>query len=186
MTWVNQYEIEYGKYADEAAKKYGIPETTFRNLIRSESSFNPVAQNTQPVNGEFASGIAQFLPSTAASLGINPFDPIEALNGAAKYLKTLQNKYGDLDLAIAKYKGYSDANIQAGLDVAKRINDTSLFNTDSNKVPKNENLEKENESDGTFLGDVKKWFLDSTQGIVLGFAGFVILFFTINSIYKRG
>lgn len=185
MTWVNNYEIEYGKYADEAAKKYGIPVTAFRNLIRSESSFNPTAQSTIPVKGEYASGIAQFLPSTAAGLGIDPFNPIVALDGAAKYLKELETKYGDLNTAIAKYKGYSDANLAAGLKVAEKITDTSIINNAGAYI-KNESLKKTVESDGTFFGDARKWFIDSAQGIVLGFAGFVILFFTINSIYKKG
>ncbi|MBE3568426.1 MAG: lytic transglycosylase domain-containing protein, partial [Thermogemmatispora sp.] len=54
-----------------------------------ESGFNPDA-----VSPAGAVGIAQFLPSTAAGLGIDPWNPVEALRGAARLMARYQIRYG--------------------------------------------------------------------------------------------
>ena len=57
----------YVSVALEAARAASIDETTFVRQINAESGFNPRA--VSPVG---AIGIAQFMPATAAGLGINP------------------------------------------------------------------------------------------------------------------
>ena len=69
---------QYVAIAQQDAVAAGIPATYFVRQIEQESGFNPNA-----VSPAGAVGIAQFLPSTAAGLGINPYDPIQALRGAA-------------------------------------------------------------------------------------------------------
>lgn len=113
-------EAVYGPTADAAATQYGLDPGLFRRLIGSESSFNPTAINPQAVNGEHASGIAQFLPSTAAGLGVDPFNPTSSLYGAASYLSDLVGKYG-LSAGIAKYKGYANPTSDAAQATAARI-----------------------------------------------------------------
>jgi surface antigen len=61
----------YVSVALEAARAAGIPTTPFLRQINAESGFNPHA-----VSPAGAIGIAQFMPATAAGLGINPWDPI--------------------------------------------------------------------------------------------------------------
>src|SRR6266849_5321988 len=71
--------------------------------INNESGFNPNA-----VSPAGAVGIAQFLPGTAAGLGINPWDPIQALRGAAQLMASYSKTYGgDYAKALAAYNGGS-------------------------------------------------------------------------------
>ncbi|TCK06327.1 lytic transglycosylase domain-containing protein [Phorcysia thermohydrogeniphila] len=81
------------------ARKYGIPEELFLNLVKAESNFNPKA-----VSPKGAMGLCQLMPQTAKELGVkDPFNIDENLNAGAKYLKRLYWKYKDWKLAIAAY-----------------------------------------------------------------------------------
>lgn len=80
---------QYVAIARQDAIDAGIPPDYFERQINAESSFNPNA-----ISPAGAIGIAQFLPSTAAGLGFDPHDPIASLKGAAKYMATYYNKYG--------------------------------------------------------------------------------------------
>ena len=91
--------------AQQDAIEYGISPVYFVRQIYAESGFNPNAYS--PAG---AVGIAQFLPSTAAGLGIDPYDPVSALNGAAKYMAGLSNQFGgDYAKALAAYNAGSGA-----------------------------------------------------------------------------
>ena len=50
-----------------------------------------------------AEGIAQFEPSTAAGLGINPWDPVQALRGASQLMSRYAVKYGNYAKALGAY-----------------------------------------------------------------------------------
>ena len=90
---------DYVAIARQAAASAGIPQDYFVRQINQESGFNPNARS--PAG---AVGIAQFEPSTAAGLGINPYDPIASLYGAARYMARLDNSYGgDYAKALAAY-----------------------------------------------------------------------------------
>lgn len=80
-----------------AANKYGVPTNLFTAQIGQESSFNPSAQNGN------AYGIAQFMPATAAAMGVNSSDPTSSLYGAAKYDAQLYSQYGSWQTALQKY-----------------------------------------------------------------------------------
>ena len=102
---------QYVAIAQADAEKYGISPIYFVNQIQQESHFDPYAQSYAG-----AVGIAQFEPTTAASMGINPYDPNAALDGAARYMAQLQAQYGgDYAKALAAYNGGSGA-----LDAAVR------------------------------------------------------------------
>ena len=89
----------YQVYAQSVARQYGLNPTIFVNQIQAESNFNPKA-----VSPSGAIGIAQFLPSTAASLGIDPWDPVASLNGAAKLDASNLKAYGgDYSKMLAAY-----------------------------------------------------------------------------------
>ncbi len=91
---------QYVAIAQNMAQKYGISPVYFVNQIQLESHFNPYAQSGGAV------GIAQFEPATAASMGVNPYDPNSALDGAARYMSNLQSQFGgDYAKALAAYNG---------------------------------------------------------------------------------
>ncbi len=67
--------------------------------IQKESGFNPDAAS--PAG---AVGIAQFMPGIAASMGVNPYDPASALNGAARMMASESAQFGgDYAKALAAY-----------------------------------------------------------------------------------
>lgn len=83
----------------KAADKHGVPSMLLSALLKQESGFNINAQS--PVG---ALGIAQFMPGTAKGRGVDPLDPVSAINGAAKYLSEGLQKYGgDAKKALAAY-----------------------------------------------------------------------------------
>jgi hypothetical protein len=94
---------QYVAIAQQDAVNAGISPVYFVRQINLESGFNPNA-----VSPAGAVGIAQFLPSTAAGLGINPWDPIQALRGAANLMASYNRKYGgNYAMALAAYNGGS-------------------------------------------------------------------------------
>ncbi len=94
---------QYVAIAQQDAIAVGISPDYFVRQINAESGFNP--NSTSPAG---AVGIAQFLPSTAAGLGINPWDPIQALRGAARLMANYAHNYGgDYAKALAAYNGGS-------------------------------------------------------------------------------
>jgi len=82
-----------------AARAHHLPVPFFANLIWQESAFNP--RSVSPVG---AQGVAQFMPGTAKEYGLNnPFEPIQALHAAGRFLGRLLSQFGNLGLAAAAY-----------------------------------------------------------------------------------
>ncbi|WP_314949312.1 lytic transglycosylase domain-containing protein [Bradyrhizobium cosmicum] len=83
----------------EAAEASGIPVPFFARLIWQESRFK-----SDEVSQAGAQGVAQFMPGTAAEVGLDdPFDPMKALPASAKFLRKLRDDFGNLGLAAAAY-----------------------------------------------------------------------------------
>lgn len=55
------------------------------------------------VSPQGALGLGQLMPGTARELGVDPLDPTENLMGAARYLRTQLDTFGDTPLALAAY-----------------------------------------------------------------------------------
>jgi soluble lytic murein transglycosylase-like protein len=96
---------DYVDMARQAALSAGISPDLFVRQIQQESGFNPSAGS--PAGAE---GIAQFMPGTAASMGINPYDPAQALPGAARLMASLSAQFGgDYAKALAAYNAGAGA-----------------------------------------------------------------------------
>jgi len=90
---------EYVEMARKAAQQMGINADIYLRQIKQESGFNPDA--VSPVG---AIGIAQFMPATAAGMGIDPHDPGQALCGGAKLMANQLKEYGgNYAKALAAY-----------------------------------------------------------------------------------
>lgn len=82
-----------------AAEEHDIPIGFFVRLLWQESRFK-----AREVSSAGAQGIAQFMPQTAAEVGLkNPFDPLQAIPASARFLRKLHNQFGNLGLAAAAY-----------------------------------------------------------------------------------
>ena len=85
--------------AEAAALAHGLSVDFFKRLIRQESGYNPAA-----ISPAGAQGIAQFMPATAATVGLDdPFDALKALPKSAEFLSTLRARLGNDGLAAAAY-----------------------------------------------------------------------------------
>ncbi len=87
----------------EAAESSDIPIAFFARLLWQESRFQ-----ASEVSHVGAQGVAQFMPATAAEVGLDdPFDPFKALPASAKFLRKLHDEFGNLGLAAAAYNAGS-------------------------------------------------------------------------------
>lgn len=99
---------EYQNLIAMASKETGISTSILSGLLKHESmGFNPDVIEGRIVSPAGAQGIAQFMPTTAQGLGIDPFNVEEAILGAAKYLRAKLNEFGSMDKALAAYNAGS-------------------------------------------------------------------------------
>ena len=83
----------------DAAQSNNLPVPFFIRLLYQESGFRPGT-----VSRAGAEGIAQFMPETAADVGLdNPYDPVQAIAASARLLRGLARQFGNLGLAAAAY-----------------------------------------------------------------------------------
>lgn len=89
---------------EAAARSNTLPVDFLARLIWQESRFRDNVVGPITRDGERAQGIAQFMPTTAAELGlVDPFDPDQALPKSGAFLALLRNEFGNLGLAAAAY-----------------------------------------------------------------------------------
>jgi hypothetical protein len=114
-----------------ASAKYGMPPSLLAAQLNAESGFDPNA-----VSPDGAIGLAQFLPSTATSVGIDPHDPIDSINGMAKLMSHYFKTYGNWQSALYAYHdgpGHADSPGPAGKTYAEKVlTDSGVSPTDSN------------------------------------------------------
>ena len=96
--FAGSYKGEYLAVAKAMAAKHGIPEDMFLRLVQQESGWNPGA-----VSPKGATGLAQLMPATAARLGVDATDPQQNLDGGARYLRMMFDRFGSWRLALAAY-----------------------------------------------------------------------------------
>jgi soluble lytic murein transglycosylase-like protein len=101
--------VPYADVLSQAASANGLPGSLLAAVAQVESGFNP-----QAVSPAGAQGLMQLMPSTAAGLGVDPFDPRQAADGAARLLARDLRDFGSLPLALAAYNAGAGAVRQYG------------------------------------------------------------------------
>ncbi len=99
----------YFEPARLAAQAYDVPPDLFMRLIQQESGWNEKA-----VSVKGAIGLAQLMPATARLLRVNPHTPTENLNGGARYLRMMYDRFGSWKLALAAYNAGPEAVAKYG------------------------------------------------------------------------
>lgn len=66
------------------------------------------------VSPKGAIGLAQLMPSTARMLGVDPWDPVQNIEGGARYLAAQYRRFGSWRLALAAYNAGPEAVTRHG------------------------------------------------------------------------
>jgi hypothetical protein len=90
--------VPYADLFTRAADRHGVDASLLAAVASQESGFD-----SQAVSPAGARGLMQFMPATAAGLGVDPLDPASAIDGAARYLSSLTSEFGSTELALAAY-----------------------------------------------------------------------------------
>jgi cell wall-associated NlpC family hydrolase len=88
----------YASLFTQASARYGVPASLLAAVAHQESGFNASA-----VSRAGARGLMQLMPATARGLGVDPMNPTQAVDGAARMLKSLISEFGRVDFALAAY-----------------------------------------------------------------------------------
>ncbi len=94
----SEAERLYQLLFEAAGERWDVDPALLAAVAQTESGFNRYA--VSPVG---AQGLMQFMPATAAEMGVDPSDPESAIDGAARYLRTSLDQFESPELAIASY-----------------------------------------------------------------------------------
>lgn len=97
---------DYRAVAKQKARKYGLDPNIFVRQIQQESGFQPRVSSSAG-----AQGIAQIMPDTARAWGVNPNDPVAALDAAARNMAQYVKKFGSYEKALRAYNA-GEGNLQ--------------------------------------------------------------------------
>ena len=100
-TWISQLPTSGQSWASEierAATDAGLDPRLLAAMVWQESGFRPDA-----VSHSGAIGLAQLMPGTADGLGVDPWNPVENLDGGARYLAWTIKEFGSVELGLAAY-----------------------------------------------------------------------------------
>jgi soluble lytic murein transglycosylase-like protein len=93
-----------------AATSVGVDPAIALAVAQRETNFNQGAIGS---SGEV--GMFQLMPATAASLGVNPYDATQNIQGGVSYLAQMYSMFGDWNDALAAYNwGPGNVNNSGG------------------------------------------------------------------------
>ena len=82
-----------------AEMRHALPNGLLEALVEVESAYEPYV-----VSRAGAIGLAQLMPATAKALGVlNPFDARANVEGGARFLRAMLDRFGSVSLALAAY-----------------------------------------------------------------------------------
>jgi soluble lytic murein transglycosylase-like protein len=119
---VRQPPSRYDHHISEAARRYGVPFSLIKAIIKAESDFDPYA-----VSRKGARGLMQIMPETARDVVVGDvFDPRENILGGVRYLTELLSQFrGNVPLALAAYN--AGPTKVSSLGRVPRIRETQHF-----------------------------------------------------------
>ena len=83
---------------ERAAAEAGLDPRLLAAMVWQESRFDPDA-----VSRSGAIGLSQLMPATADGLGVDAHDPVQNLEGGARYLAWTIEEFGSVELGLAAY-----------------------------------------------------------------------------------
>lgn len=103
---------QYWPLVAAAECRHGLPPGLLDALVLQESRYHPGA-----LSPAGALGLAQLMPDTARSLGVSDrLDPLANLDGGARFLRAMLDKFGSVSLALAAYNA-GPGRVQAVRDI---------------------------------------------------------------------
>jgi hypothetical protein len=95
---------------EKTARAYEVDPALVHSVIKVESNYNPYA-----VSPKGARGLMQLIPSTARRFGVyNTFDARQNVEAGVRYLRYLQDLFGNDKLAVAAYNAGEGAVLKHG------------------------------------------------------------------------
>lgn len=95
---VAERATDFDALFEAAGNRYGVRPQLLASVARAESNLDPNARSRAG-----ALGLMQLMPATAAGLGVDPLDPAQAVDGAARLLAGHLRRFGSTPLALAAY-----------------------------------------------------------------------------------
>lgn len=92
------------------AARYSLSPALLEALVWQESRWH-----NEAVSPKGAMGLTQLMPATAQALGVDPRDPVANLEGGARYLRLMLDRFGgDVVKALAAYNAGPERVERAG------------------------------------------------------------------------
>jgi peptidoglycan DL-endopeptidase CwlO len=101
--------VPFADLFNAAGAAHGVSPRLLAAVAKTESGFRTDARS--PAG---AMGLMQFMPGTAAGFGIDPLDPAQAVDAAARLLKGNYAEFGSVELALAAYNAGGGSVRRAG------------------------------------------------------------------------
>lgn len=100
----------YDHLIQNTAESFDVDPALVKAVVAAESNFEPRA-----VSHVGAQGLMQLMPSTARAMGVRrPFAPSENIRGGVRYLRSLLDRFEEIDLALAAYNAGPEAVMRHG------------------------------------------------------------------------
>ena len=115
-------QTPYGEIIASMSEAHGVDPLLVRALIQVESNYRPKAKSNKG-----AMGLMQLMPATAREYQVrNPYDPTANISAGVKHLKSLIDRMGAVELALAAYN--------AGEGAVKKFNGIPPYRETRNYV----------------------------------------------------
>jgi hypothetical protein len=96
-------DMPYADLFNAAGAAHNLDPRMLAAVAAVESNFADDVVSCRRASSAGALGLMQLMPPVAASYGVNPCVPAEAIDGAARMLRGLWQRYGSFDVAFAAY-----------------------------------------------------------------------------------